>query len=468
MNALRSTSRLALSYLRLQLSGRGYRALTTAVMLLLFLATERGTRETALAISTYRAAVADEHAAWAEGAPEEWLAAGVRKGRWLYLEPLASQTLAEGVSKLQQGSCHVRVGVAPAHRLDLTDGALSWTPELRRLGSLDLGYVVLFLLPLWILFVSYDLVNGEKLRGTLKLALASGPSRSTVFAAKFVSSLLAVWTPTAAAILLGLLAGTYTYHAPWPDASRVLLFASILTAHILFYLCLGVLASTCTASPRTSLAVVMTLWAFFSFVQPRASVLAASLLRPSPSTVSFEMKKRAALAESRRSYVEEHHSGAAQSWMLERLVLAAEAIRREQALQRVHDDARADALGLVDAFMLLSPFGLTQSALVQVAGTDSSRYDRFRQACNDYRWQLTRHFVGAYEASKLQGVDPSTSELPRTTARNLLDNIPGSAYREDDTRTLLLRISARISALLVLALLLGVAALRNFERYDAR
>jgi ABC-2 type transport system permease protein len=331
-----------------------------------------------------------------------------------------------------------------------------------------LGYVVLFLLPLWVLFVSYDLVSGEKSRGTLKIAFTSGSSRSNVFAAKLVSSLLAVWTPTVAAILLGLLAGTYTYHAPWADASRLLLFASILTAYILFYLCVGVLASTCTDSPRTSLAVVMTVWAFFSFVQPRATVLAASLLRPSPSTVAFEIKKRAALAEARRGYVEEHHSGAAQNWMLERLVVAAEAIRREQALQRVHDDARTSAHGLVDAFMLFSPFGLTQSALVQVAGTDTSRYDRFRQACNEYRWQLTRHFVGAYEASKLQGVDPSTVEVPRSAARKVLDNTPRSGFREDDLRTLLLRVSARISALLALAMVLGVAALRNFWRYDAR
>jgi ABC-type transport system involved in multi-copper enzyme maturation permease subunit len=467
MTGSSSFFRLWWNYTRLRIASAGYRAMTTGMVLLLVIASMRGGRETAQAIDTYRTAVADEHSAWNENTAEEWIAAGVRKGRWLYLPPLPSQALAEGASKLQHSSCHARVGIAPAHRLDLTDGSLSWAPELRRLGSLDLGYVVLFLLPLWALLVTYDAVSGEKQRGTLRGSLVLGTSRARILGAKLLSGLAVVGFPAAAAILSGLLCSMWFHRAPPIDAGRLLVFLVLLASYLLFYLCVGLVGSTCTASPRTSLALVMMVWVFCSFLQPRANALAVGLLRPLPSAVSFEIKKRGALAEARRSYVEEHHSGTNQNWMLERLALAQTAIERERALQREYDAQRESSRSLTDTVTWFSPFGLAQSVLVDVAGTSAQRYQRFQSSCNDYRWQLTRHF-----AAGLDAVAPGTSAAlagpPAARARAILDRTPVFDFREIDGRTLALNDALRVSALLAVALALAVVAMFQFTRYDAR
>lgn len=468
MSGALSFSRLTWRQLQMLTSSRGYRAMTLVVSLLLFVAALRGGRESAIAIAAYRTAVDDELAAWSENTPHEWLIAGVRKGRWAYLPPYSSQALAEGASKLQHTSCHARVGVAPAHRLDLTDGVLSWTPELRRLGCLDVSYVVLFLLPLWALMVSHDAVSGEKLRGTLRSALAAGVPRNWFLRAKWISGFIAIWVPTVIAILAGLLFATFCYGTPWNGGPRVAMYLAIVTAYLAFYLSLGLLASTCSSSPRTSLALVMMAWVFFSFVQPRINMLLVGVARPLPSSVSFEVKKRAALAEARRGYVEEHHSGATQNWMMERLLLAMNSTSREQSLQREFDEQVARSRALEDRLMQWSPFGLAYSAMVHVSGTGSSRYDRFRQACNDYRWQLTRHFADVVETARGETKDEHGLELDTSRAKLVLESAPSFVFHDIQSAELVAVVIGHVARLLGAALLLTFATSYLFSRYDAR
>ncbi len=154
--------------------------------------------------------------------------------------------------------------------------------------------------------------------------------------------------------------------------------------------------------------------------------------------------------------------------MLERLQLARTTVGRERLLQREQDSLQTHARRLTDTALLFSPFGLAQSALLEIAGTSTHRYEEFRQACNDYRWQLTDHFASALSHRSASDESGGARDLPLSQAKAILDTTPSFVFRDAEPRSAAVRSWLRVMALFSLALLLGLIAARSFDRYDAR
>jgi ABC-2 type transport system permease protein len=439
--------------LRLHLASRAHRAVTLLMMALVVIALVRaGTaldaRRDAMALAV-RAAAAE----WAAVPPAAWLDAGVRQGQWLYLPERAERVLAAGPQLAP--SYHARVGLAPAHRLDLADGAISWTPEASAFGDLDLGFVLVVLAPLWVLFLVHDAISGEKARGTLRIVFSHAVTRRRFLLARALGVAVIVIGAFALAMLIGAAIAALRGQLAGLEVATLGLALMLAAAYLGIYVALGVWISARTASPRGSLAVLSALWVVLTFAVPRLGTAAAYAWSPSPSSLEHEVDKRRALAEARRAYVEEHHPVAGSSWMAERVLVAQQALPREAELDAAYRAARREGRTLATRLSMVSPAGIAFAAILELAAADIARHEQFIVQADDHRRAMTAHYVRAMQSDEPDG-------------RAVLDGVPAFSFVEPSRGDVRRRVLARIAILFAMAGALLVLAVRSFHRHDLR
>ncbi|MDC4226571.1 MAG: ABC transporter permease [Candidatus Manganitrophus sp.] len=202
--------------------------ITGLMMIIVILALYRGGAIFHHRAESIHEAQAAAEGEWAKFKPEQWLNAGVGSGKWIYQPPLPSSMLMDGISRNQTAGLRVRVGLAPAHRTELTDGQQAWNPQVSRFGSLDLGFVLTVLAPLWVILLTFDAVSGEKERGTLRLLFSYPVDRKSYLNAKAFGLLIWVVVPISIAFFIGFLVNGFSGHFQngFIHPMRLILFAS--------------------------------------------------------------------------------------------------------------------------------------------------------------------------------------------------------------------------------------------------
>ncbi len=158
-------------------------------------------------------------------------------------------------------------------------------PRLAAEGRLDLVFVLVVLLPLFVVAVTYDVVSGERERGTWEMArLFADPRR--ILAAKVGARALLVGAVVAVLVAVGAL--TTDAGADGRTAWAVALVA----LHTLFWfaLCMAV-----AVGRRSSTANALTLvgaWATLAFLVPAALGLANAVLHPVPEALELTVRQR--------------------------------------------------------------------------------------------------------------------------------------------------------------------------------
>lgn len=160
--------------------------------------------------------------------------------------------------------------------------------------ELDLHFVALVILSLAAVLFSFDMVSGEKRRGTLKMTLANGVSRGTVLLAKWLGALLVVAIPALLALVIGLL--FIAFAVPGGLSADVLartaLFGGTLLLYLAAFTCIGLLISCLTHRPAISLVFAMLTWALLVFVVPNTAALGGRLIAGGEGLERQEVKVR--------------------------------------------------------------------------------------------------------------------------------------------------------------------------------
>lgn len=128
-------------------------------------------------------------------------------GGTLVIEPAQGQALAVGMSDLQPEAFALLFGgVAPRGSSDYDN------PARLALGAFDLAFVIVYLLPLFVIALTYNLLSAEREQGTLALLLSQPVQGRRIFASKMLArfvvlSLMATLLFVPAAIWAGIGAG---------------------------------------------------------------------------------------------------------------------------------------------------------------------------------------------------------------------------------------------------------------------
>lgn len=268
-------------------------------------------------------------------------------------------------------------------------------------GRFDLAFVIVYLYPLLILALSYNILSGEKEQGTLALTLANPVSLTKLLAGKMLAR---------AGLLLGLAVGI-TAVAVWVAGvdsgregalARLGLWMLVIVTYGLFWFTLAVAVNAWGKSSATNALVLAGAWLGWAILVPSLLHLTSSSLYPVPSRVEMIQAMRSAGKEAQKKgsqtlarFYEDHPelapAGEAKAPDFASLTYASqiEIDRMVAPILKNFDAQVASQQAVVDRFSYLSPAVLAQQALNDLAGTGLGAYQHFQAQADRFlkTWQ---------------------------------------------------------------------------------
>ena len=247
-------------------------------------------------------------------------------------------------------------------------------------GRFDLGFVVLYLLPLFVLALSYDLLAAEHQRGTLTLVLMQPVSLGRLVAAKLLARLLLLTGFLGAVVGAGAVAASLPGDA-WP---RLMGWFTIAWLYGAFWLAVCALVAVLVRRPETCAAVLAAVWLTTVLIIPGLLNVGIQTAGPMPSRLEFVTAMRAASstasqesAELLAQYYHEHPELAAngqQGGFIPAFYAAERQVEdRLEPLMSDFDRRLAERQELVARWRFVSPTVLAQEAMIELAGSGLER-----------------------------------------------------------------------------------------------
>ncbi len=381
---------------------------------------------------------------------------GARGAHTAVLEPGPLTALAVGQSDLLP--YYYDISIYTNESSLLQNGEIE-NPLNLLIGRFDLAFVVVYLMPLLILALGFNVLSGERERGTLALTLSQPVSARGVVAAKMAFRALVVVGLALGVSLLGVLVSG-GFGAP----GRVALWCAAVTAYALFWFTLAAWVNSLSRSSAWNATVLVGAWLLLVVVLPAGVNITAGLLHPLPSRVEMITVQREASNEAvnQRSellarYLEDHPemAGGVVAEEANRAALAwaaTEAVNeRLEEVTADYGERLADQQTLVRRYRFLSPALLAQEALLDAAGTGDARFARFQSQVREFSDEWRAFFVPAI----LAGEPMSAGVIPR---------LPAFDFRDEPTRAVAARAAFPLAALTGILLIVGFAAARRLRR----
>lgn len=290
-------------------------------------------------------------------------------------------------------------------------GGLSlWSPDIRlfskyefedpvalALGGLDLGKVVLLVLPLLLIVLSFDILSAERDSNRLGLTLAQGVKLRSLFWKR-----LSIRGGVILGLTFAIVLAAFLFQAGEAGLSeRLPYFAIWGVAGFLYALFwIGVIAVIASGNRGGEVNVVLLLiaWAGFTLIVPASITAVAESVYPAPSRLAYLAEAREAENETRL-----READIANQFIIdhpEMLVNEASEIPAfvrtaflvtstvDEATKPLLDAFEAEALrrdASLGWMRFLSPTIITHSLFNDVAGTDSSRHRRYMKAARTFK-----------------------------------------------------------------------------------
>jgi len=156
----------------------------------------------------------------------------------------------------------------------------------------DFLFIVTIIMSLLAILFSYDTISGERQSGTLRLVIANSISRTNVLLGKFIGGAASLLIPFISSLLVGALYISVNPSIQWDGSAWAefgLLTAASITFITLFYL-LGLMISTFSRYPATSILNCLFLWVLLILVIPNLCPHISAQLCRIPSIKEIERR----------------------------------------------------------------------------------------------------------------------------------------------------------------------------------
>ncbi len=336
-------------------------------------------------------------------------------------------------------------------------------------GSFDLAFVLVFVYPLWILALTYNLVSGEREQGTLALTASCPVHLRTVLLGK----LLVRTGPPIFFTLVSVFAGLFFYNGSnLADTSQLL--ATLATAIILygtFWAALSMAINLLNRDSAYNALLLVSAWISLLLIVPALVNAWAENQYPSPSRAEMVLAVRAASIDADRErdaalagYLEEHshggvahvhedklERGSARERTLRRLAVQLAASARVEEIMAVHDARLKRQHALAEHLAYVSPALLMNDVLAEIAGTGRSRYEDFFSQVDNFHQKWQNFFV-------------SRAKIERMLKLEDYDRFPRFHYLENPNTGSVSRIALGMSGISLSLFVLTGLVLHGFRR----
>ncbi|PYE78220.1 ABC transporter permease subunit [Xylophilus ampelinus] len=282
-------------------------------------------------------------------------------------------------------------------------------------GHFDLAFVVVYLLPLLIFSIGYNLLSVERENGTLRLLLSQPLALGTLLLGKVAARAavllgLAVLVP--AGVLLGLRPG-----ATLAAGASALWWVLLVSGYALFWFALVVAVNALGRSSATNAMLLVIGWVLVVLVAPVLLALAVTAVSPAPSRAEPAGHIRAVTADAmaRNSVLlatDYKHLSQPETLVPRdgRIALAGRAmasyrIEREvdaaiqPALDRF-DAQQARQQALVVRYAVLSPAAVAYEGMTALAGSGQRRHAHFMTQLDRYHAAWKQFFFSRIDAGR--------------------------------------------------------------------
>jgi ABC-2 type transport system permease protein len=380
-------------------------------------------------------------------------------GHYAVMRHDALAPLSVGQSDVQP--FYYRVTAHPAHTF-LSASEIQ-NPLAQMTGSFDVAFVMIFVLPILIIAVSFDLMSREKEAGVLALLAAQGVSLRTLILAKVAARAVVL-----VVVLLALVALSATLvgaDLSQPDVlGAAVLWYAVIVGYAFFWFALAFLVNAMNWPSVTNGVVLANLWLLFVVVLPSVVNVIASTLYPAPSRVALttEMREATELADkeaaaSREAYLFDHPELAGAGANLDGFYI--QVLATDAAVEKVVAPIMAEFAsqarkreGVVDLLQYTSPAIAAQQALNALVGTGNARFEHFVAHVLKFHSDWRGFFV-----SKI-------AKGERMTAADF-DAIPSFSYAPPGFDAVRAAVTGPLAFLALAIALLFAWAMRRYARY---
>ena len=392
--------------------------------------------------------------------------------------PQVLSAVVSGVSEAVGRSAKVDYTYDPS----LVDSKYEDNPIFSIFGTLDLTFIVKIVLSLLAILYTYDLIVGEKERGTLKLILANKVPRDRLLIGKVVGGYINLLVALIIPLILGLLVLLI-----YPDISisgqdwvRVLIIFLVFFLYLSVFFTLGLFVSARSNKSSTSFLTLLIIWVAFVMVIPKVSILVAAQLNPIPSVHEITAKKDAFLqqtqeenlrrnrawskehmpktAEEEKRYPEEFRKwlGECQQWFTSRVGDYNAALDRDYGLRKHTQDALAINLSRI------SPASALTFSTMSLARTGLDEYDRFLTSIRAYK----AVFAKWMNDQSMKNFNYTRARFDRPLVERA--DMPQHKFDPEPLNQSLARALPDIGLMVVLIIVFFAGAYISFLKYDVR
>lgn len=317
-------------------------------------------------------------------------------------------------------------------------------------GAFDPAFLFVVLFPLVIIALSYELLSGERERGTLAMLLSQPISQRALVLGKAGARLALLSGIT----LIFALGGLWIGGASWA-AVDVALYLGVLLAWALLWFAAAVAVNARGQSSASNALLLFGLWLLLVVVVPGLVRVGIDTLYPPPSRVEMlhEAREAAQTMERALAGLDGRHDRDTTSLAhaRKRVQVQRELAQQAAPVLETLRDRLAERQRLLDILRFASPAMVVQQALEDVAGSGARRQQRFEAQVDAFHARFQAHLFTHIDAGdRLQAAQ--------------IKAIPRFRYEEEPVGDRVTRVLLGVLGLLIGAgLLLGVA-LRGLRR----
>lgn len=206
----------------------------------------------------------------------------VRAGRIISLQPMPESIIATGISDLQPD----------AWRLSLFQAEPRGDTELENpvnlvFGAFDLAFVIVYLLPLLVIALSFNLISSEREQGTLDLQRAQPIAFSILFAQKMMARFVLL-----AGITLAVILPLLIHQIGGGSLVSAIAATGVALLYVLFWFLIVLAINLRGGSSGQNAIWGISAWLAFTVIIPAIVNMVAQKIHPIPSRALFQVAMR--------------------------------------------------------------------------------------------------------------------------------------------------------------------------------
>jgi len=386
---------------------------------------------------------------------------GTMGAQYAFLPTLALSPIAAGQSDMLADYYQVTIG----SRAEFMEAAEIESPWKLLSGQFDLAFVLVYMFPLFIFAISFNMLSVERDQGTLRMLLSQPLALSRLVLAK---TLVRAGVIIGLAVLVPALALLITRHAVLDGAALgfLALWIVLVVAYGLFWFALSALVNSLRRASATNMLLLIGAWVLLVLVAPVAMNLAVSRAYPAPSRTDLATQTRLVTIDGlnrfghlfSQDYVDKPAVLLPRNGRLEvaprmrAFYMMDEFVdqRLAQLLARF-DRQLAGQQALVDRFSFISPAIVANEGMASLAGNGTRRYERFKSQVIGYHERWRGYFLPRVR----NGIAIVAADFAR---------FPRWSWQEEDAAAAQADAWIKVAQLLAVAAIMGLVAGWRFGR----